>query len=338
MAMPIVLMETSLPNPLVPILSGAYGPRLVALASIVVAVCAISFVIPQFSSPQNMTNVLRGTSILAIVACGQMLVMIVGGLDLSIGACMALCSVLSSTVMVWIGTHVPDFPGLAIAGGVTAALGCGLVVGLINGGCVAHLSLPPLVVTLGSTSVASGIAFMLTNGIPIYGLPATFVESLGRTLHLGLPNAVWVAIVIVVALVLLQRHTSYGPRLTATGDNLHSAKVSGIATHRYIVSAYVCSSLFASLASLLLTAQIGSGQSSIGERIAVESIAAAVIGGVSIRGGYGRPEHVVAGTLLLILVGNIMDLLQMNSRLQMVILGLLVIMVAGVSAYRARRA
>jgi ribose transport system permease protein len=291
---------------------------------------------PHFVSGQNITNILRGASLLLIVACGQMLVMIVGGLDLSIGACMALCSVVSSIVMVRTGAALPDNPLLAITCGVSAGLGAGLVIGLVNGLCVAVLKIPSLIVTLGMMSVAGGLALMLTNGVPVYGLPEIFVQVVGRSAPAGLPGAVWVAALIVIVLVALQRHSSCGPRLLATGDNLHAARVSGISVGRYIVGTYVCSSLFAALASLLLTAQIGSGQASIGDMLSLKSIAAAVIGGVSIRGGYGRPEHVAAGTLFLLVINNIMDLLQVNSRLQMILLGLFVVLVAGVGVVRAR--
>ncbi len=300
-------------------------------------IVCIAFADSRFVSAQNLVNVLRGASLLLIVACGQMLVMIVGGLDLSIGACMALCSVVSSLVMLRIGALFPNEPILAAMGGIGAALACGLVIGLVNGLCVARLKIPSLIVTLGMTSVAGGIALVMTNGVPVYGLPDIFVEGIGRTLLVGLPNAVWVAALVVLVLVFLQRDSRHGPRLIATGDNLHAARVSGIAVDAYIVAAYVCSSLFAAIASLLLTAQIGSGQSSIGDRLALESIAAAVIGGVSIRGGYGRPEHVAAGTFFLLILNNVMDLLEVNSRLQMILLGLFVVLVAGFGVVRARR-
>ncbi len=300
-------------------------------------IVSIAFADPRFVSAQNLINVLRGASLLLIVACGQMLVMIVGGLDLSIGACMALCSVVSSLVMVWIGGIFPNEPFLAAIGGVGSALGCGLLIGLANGLCVARLKIPSLIVTLGMASVASGFALMMTNGVPVYGLPEMFVVGVGRTLHGGLPNAVWIAALIVIALVLAQRHSHHGPRLLATGDNLHAARVSGIAVDRYVVAAYICSSLFAAIASLLLTAQIGSGQSSIGDRLTLESIAAAVIGGVGIRGGSGRPEYVAAGTFFLLILNNVMDLLEVNSRLQMILLGHFVVFVAGLGVLRARR-
>lgn len=316
-------------------------PQLASRAAMLLLLAAllaiVVFLEPRFVSGQNVINILRGASLLLIVACGQMLVMVVGGLDLSIGACMALCSVVSSIVMVRTGAAFPNNPSLTIACGVAAGLGAGLAIGLVNGVCVAMLKIPSLIVTLGMMSVAGGFALMLTNGVPIYGLPDIFVQAVGRSLPAGLPNSVWVAAWIVIVLVVLQRHSSYGPRLLATGDNLHAARVSGIAVGRYVVGAYVCSSLFAAIASLLLTAQIGSGQASIGDLLSLESIAAAVIGGVSIRGGYGRPEHVAAGTFFLLVLYNIMDLLEVNSRLQMILLGLFVVLVAGIGVVRARR-
>jgi ribose transport system permease protein len=311
--------------------------NLVVLAALALVILFLVFTERNFLSAQNITNVLRGASFLMIVAAGQMLVMIVGGLDLSIGACMALSSVISATVMVNVVAVHPDSQAFAFLAGVASALLCGVVLGLVNGVCVAVLQIPSLIVTLGVSSVASGLALLLTSGLPIYGLPAHVVEDIGRTSYLGLPCAVWVAFALVAGLVVLQRFTHHGARLLATGGNEHAAIVSGISTRGYLLAAYVCSSVFASFAALLLTAQIGSGQSSIGDRLTLESIAAAVIGGVSIRGGSGKPERVAAAALFLLVLNNVMDLLRIDSKSQMIWLGAFVLIAAGAGVINGRR-
>ncbi|WFU38108.1 ABC transporter permease [Bradyrhizobium sp. CB82] len=299
-------------------------------ALLVLLVTGMAAVDPQFYGIINILNILRNASLLAIVASGQALVIVAGGFDLSVGAVVALASVVTAKTMATTAAAFPGNTALIIASGVAAGLGCGIVVGLINGFCVAKLKVSGFVVTLGTMSATAGVGLMITNGIPVYGMPDTFVKGFGRAQAFGLPTAVHVALIVILVMVFAQRRTLFGRYVYAIGGNVDAAVVSGVSIQRHIVGTYVVSSALAALAGILLTAQVGSGQASFGgDRMMLQSIAAAVIGGVSLRGGVGRVEIVAISALFLTILANALNLLHVDSRLQPVFLG--VIMVAAVA-------
>ncbi len=297
---------------------------LIAVIAIMVATT------PTFYGTVNILNILRNAAFLAMVAAGQALVLIAGGFDLSVGATIALASVIAAKVMAWTAIAAPGQTALAIAAGTFAGLGCGLVVGLVNGLCVARLKITGFVVTLGTMSATLGVALIITNGIPVYGMPVPFVQQFGRAQWLDLPSAVYVALVTIVVMIFIQRRTLLGRYIYAIGGNPEAAIVSGVSIQAYQVSTYVISGVLAAATGLLLTAQVGSGQASFGgDRMMLQSIAAAVIGGVSLRGGIGRIETVAVSALFLTILTNALNLLRVDSRLQPVFLGF--IMVAAVA-------
>ncbi|MBR1150347.1 ABC transporter permease [Bradyrhizobium sp. JYMT SZCCT0428] len=299
-------------------------------ALLVALVAGMSAIDPQFYGILNILNILRNASFLAIVACGQALVIIAGGFDLSVGAVVALASVVTAKTMAAAAAAFPGNNALIIASGVAAGLGCGLLVGLVNGFCVAKLKVSGFVVTLGTMSATAGVGLMITSGIPVYGMPEAFVKGFGRAQVFGLPTAVYLALAVILVTMFAQRRTLFGRYVYAIGGNVDAAVVSGVSIQRHIVGTYVLSSVLAALAGILLTAQVGSGQASFGgDRMMLQSIAAAVIGGVSLRGGVGRVEIVAISALFLTILGNALNLLHIDSRLQPVFLG--VIMVAAVA-------
>jgi len=302
-------------------------------AAIVVIAVVLAYIEPRFLSGQNLLNVLRGAALLMIVAVGQMLVLISRGFDLSVGAVMALASVVSASTMAALGESLS--PGMTSLLGILAGLGAGLLVGLCNGFCVAVLRITPFMVTLATASISGGVALLLTNGIPIYGLPKAFI-ALGRGSWLGLPAAVYAAAIVVALTIYIQRRTALGVHLYAIGGNPHAARVSGLPVLRAQIGVYVASSLLAALAALLLTAQLGSGQGSLGEGMALKSIGAAVIAGVSLQGGVGLAHRVAVGALFMLLLNNAMDLLRIESKAQTIVMGLFIVLVVAVDAYRAK--
>jgi ribose transport system permease protein len=276
---------------------------------------------PRFLAGTNIINVLRNASFLIIAASGQMLVLIVGGFDLSIGAVIALTSVVSASVMAGLPAAGMHGPFVISALGVLAGLGCGLAVGLANALAVAVLRVPPFMATLGTASIADGMGLLLTNGIPVYGMPDGYVALLGRGIVLGLPIALYAATVVVASLWCVLNLTRVGRYIYASGSNLMAATVSGINTRMMLLTAYILSSLLGSVTGLLLTAEIGSGQATTGESLMLESLAAAVLGGVSLRGGVGRVEVVALGAIFLLTLTNAMDLTRVDTRLQLIVLG-----------------
>jgi ribose transport system permease protein len=304
---------------------------------LVILVGVLALFVPHFLAVQNIFNVLRSSSYLVIISAGQMLVLIVGGFDLSVGAVVALTSVTSAMAMASLKTTLPGHPGLIILIGVLAGLASGLGVGLVNGACVAFLQISPFMVTLGTLSIATGFALLLTNGIPVYGMPKVYVDGFGRGLWLNLPTAVYLAAAIVALVWVMQHFTRMGRYLFAIGGNLQAAVVSGVRTKTYLILAYVICSLLASVSGLALTAQIGSGQAVINAQLTLESIAAAVIAGVSLKGGVGRVELVTLGAFFLLILTDAMDLLKIDPRVQTIFLGVIVVLAVATDEMARRR-
>ncbi len=318
---------TSLPRP-------AFSDRLsrhlgvVGLIPILLVLLVAGMVVvePRFYSLANLFNILRNTSFLAVVACGQMLVMIVGGMDLSVGATAALASVVAAKVM----ANAVDAQGIGPTGaillGTFVSLACGAAVGLFNGLCSTLLRVPSLIVTLGTLSIVSGITLVMTSGIPVYGMPQDFMSGFGRAFWWGLPALAYVAVGLVGAVWLMQRKTVLGMHIYAIGGNPLAAAVSGIPTRTYVVVTFVICAMLASVTGLLITAQMGSGQTNLGgDRLMLLSIAAAVIGGTSLRGGIGRAEMVALSALFLSTLTNALNLLRINSKKELVVLGFLLL-------------
>lgn len=291
-----------------------------------IAVVVFTLLSDKFLSLQNLVNVGRQSVYLILVSLGQMLVLISGGFDLSVGTVIALSSVISATVMVAMAPIFPEAIWLAIAIGALAGFGAALVVGGINGIGVAIFEVSPFIMTLGVSSVGAGLALFLTGGIPVSGLPFAFGNVFGFGRLWGIPVPVIVAILCIVIMWICMARTRLGAQVYAVGGNIKAAHLSAINTKRTLMMAYILCSLIAALTGLLLTARVESGEANLGGTIALESIAACVIAGVSLRGGLGRVENVVLGGFFIILVQNGMNLAQVSSYMQMVLLGTLLIL------------
>ncbi len=304
---------------------------------LIVLVAVIALIEPRFLRPSNIFNVLRNASFLAIVSAGQMLVLIVGGFDLSVGAVVALTSIVTATAMAALMQVMPEAVTLVIFLGVGAGILAGAGVGLVNGLCVAFLRVSPFMVTLGMLSIASGIALYYTTGIPVYGMPREFTKEFGRAFILGLPAAIFIALALIAAVYFVQRRTKLGRYIYAIGGNMQAARVSGVPVNFYLISAYVLCSALAAVTGVLLTARIGSGQATMGSTLMLESIAAAVIGGVSLRGGIGRVEMVALSALFLSVISNGMNLVRIDSKIQTLVLGVVLILAVAFEQWNERR-
>jgi ribose/xylose/arabinose/galactoside ABC-type transport system permease subunit len=330
--------DDALPIPLFERIFRSYSAAGFLPVLLTVLLVAFALFIPNFVAVQNLLNVLRSSSYLVIIAAGQMLVLIVGGFDLSQGAVVALTSVTSALVMVAFKDTFANEPGLIILLGVLAGLGCGAIVGLVNGMCVAFLRISPFMVTLGTMSIATGFALLLTSGIPVYGMPKSYVEDFGRGLWLDLPTAFYLAAAVVAVIWVIQNYTRMGRYILAIGGNMQAAIVSGVPAKTYLILSYVICSVLASVSGLAFTAQLGSGQAVINAQLTLESIAAAVIAGVSIKGGIGRVEMVALGAILLLTLTDAMDLLRIDPRIQAIFLGIIVVLAVALDELSQRRA
>jgi ribose/xylose/arabinose/galactoside ABC-type transport system permease subunit len=266
----------------------------------------------RFYGTANLTNVLRQSTYLIIVTLGQALVLISGGFDLSVGAVIAVTSVVSARYM---SSHYAGI-GLLV----------GTVFGLVNGIGVARFKVSPFIMTLGMASVGTGFALYYTGGSPVSGMPPLFTREIGTGRWFEIPVPVYAAIVAMILVLFLVGSTSWGRYLYAIGGNTKAAYLSGIPVGVYTASVYVMCSLLAAVAGLLLTARTSSGEPNLGGQYPLESITAAVIGGISLRGGEGRIIGAVLGALFITILTNGMNLIRMESYFQTMAIGVILIL------------
>lgn len=291
----------------------------------VATVMLFSLETSRFLSIDNLTNVARQSVYLLIVSLGQLIVLITGGLDLSVGTVVSLTSVTSATTMAATYAAFPSMPLLALAAGLGTGLTIGAVVGLGNGIGVTWLRISPFMMTLGMSSVLFGVTLFVSSGAPIYGLPPLLGEIFGFGELLGIPIPAIVAAILVVATYVALEWTRFGRYIYATGGNARAAALSGIRTWRVLLAAFMLSAVLSALSGLLLTARLGTGEANLGKSLPLESIAACVIAGVTLAGGQGRALNVVLGTLLIMLVQNGLNLMQVGAYAQTMATGAILI-------------
>ncbi len=307
---------------------------------VVLVICVVVFQMgnPRFLSSANMLNMLQQGVFLMLIAFGQMLVLLAGGFDLSVGAVVALTSIVSAQVMVAVSVAYPDAPGLAIAAGFLATLVVGVLCGLVNGFGVAVLKVNAFIVTLATASIFHGVTLVISQGLQVSGLPRDFVYGIGSGFFLGLPVSVFLAIPALAVVYLLVRHMRFGRYIYAIGSNLRSAVVAGVGINRYLMACYVLCATITAFAGWLLTARVSSGEPMLGGEFPLNSIAAAVIGGCSLRGGEGTPVGVFMGVVFITVLANGMDLLRIGSNYQMIVLGVVLVGAVVLDRYRLANA
>jgi ribose transport system permease protein len=292
---------------------------------LLIAIVVFAMLSSRFYGIENIKNVLRQSSYLTMVAMGQMLALLTGGFDLSVGTILALTSVVGAMAMASMYATFPDAVLLCVVVGMLAGIGAGALIGIVNGAGVS-LGVSPFMMTLGMLSVGFGIALYLTGGVPVYGMPKEFGKILGFGQLFGfLAAPVIVTIALIVVMYVLLNWTRMGRYLYAIGGNLKASTLSGINTRLYLFLAYVLCGTITAISGIMLTARLETGEANIGATMPLESIAACVIGGVSLRGGTGRLSNVVLGAIFIGLVQNGMNLARIESYLQIVVIGILLI-------------
>lgn len=293
---------------------------------LLIAMVTFTLLSGNFLTVDNLLNVARQSTYLMIVAMGQMLALLTGGFDLSVGVIIAVTSVITAMVMAWAYQTWPDMPILAITIGCLAGLAVGTLIGCINGLGVAFGNVSPFMMTLGMSSVGFGFALYLTGGAPVYGMPESFSNIFGFGRIFGVPTPVVITLVIAIAVWFFLNRTVGGRYFYAVGGNEKAARLSGINTKLVYLNTYVICAALAAISGLLLTARLETGEANIGAALPLESIAACVIAGVSLRGGVGRLPSVVMGALFIGLIQNGMNLARVESYLQTVVIGMLLIL------------
>ncbi|MHB1336750.1 MAG: ABC transporter permease [Candidatus Humimicrobiaceae bacterium] len=292
-----------------------------------VMVLVMTFISRDFLTLQNLINLFASESSRGLLAIGVGLVIISGGIDLSIGAIMALTSVMTASLVqqatyasrLWV-----DLPFIPVYIAVLAGLACGVIVGIVNGLVIAHTKTPPFIATLGTMLIVKGLAFMYTNAFPVPMLRDDF-KIIGQGKLLGIPYIIIIFIGILVIAWILLNYTRWGNNIYAIGGNENAAIVAGVNVKKNIITVYVWSGVLAAIAGLLLTAKSGSGIATVGQNYEFDAIAAAIVGGLSFSGGIGKISGIFAGIFILGILNNGLLLLGVSPYLQQVIKGVIII-------------
>jgi ribose/xylose/arabinose/galactoside ABC-type transport system permease subunit len=271
----------------------------------------------RFLSPLNLTNILVQSSIMAVIALGMTFVIIGGGFDLSVGSTVALSGCIGALVMVKAGLVL----------GIVAGIAAGVLVGLINGLVIALLGVNAFITTLGTMVLVRGVVFLITAGAPVgdEGLPSSFVAF-------GSEPAV-----LLVLLSWVMHNTPHGRRIYAVGGGRDASYLSGIPVQRVIASTYVWCGTLAGIAGVMLAARLQSGQPTAGEFYELTAIAAVVLGGAALHGGEGTLYKSVIGVFIMVVLGNSLNLLNVDSYWQRVAVGTVIIAAAAADRLRWRR-
>ena len=296
-------------------------PRINVQALGIFGAAAIIFIIfgllsPAFLTVGNLRDIAVAASINAIIGLGVTFVIITGGIDLSVGSIASLVGIVAATVMVTGGVN----PFLALLIGVIVGLTCGAANGLL----ITRLKLPPFIATLGTMSVFQGLAYVTTDGKPVYNIPPEFVLMLNSYVG-GVPVMVVIVAVVGFLCWLLLRRTVFGENVIAVGGSEETAWLSGIRVNRVKVAVYALSGGLAGLAGLILVARINAAQTEGGSPYLLTAIAAAVIGGANLMGGEGRIAGTLVGALILGALTNGLVLLNVPSFYEQIVTGLVVI-------------
>jgi len=293
-----------------------YGIFLVLL----ILIAFFSLTSSAFLVPSNLFNVARQISMLGIASVGMAFVLLLGGIDLSIGSQITLVNIVAAWLMVKGGIN----PLLA----ALIAIGMSTTIGFINGWIIANINMPPLIVTLCSMTILEGIAYIICGGIPIFGFPSSFTV-LGQGYIGPIPIPVVVMVIILAIGSFILNKTYFGRYFYAVGGNEEASNLSGINVKRVKYLAYSLSGLFSGIAGIVMLSRTNSGQALAGKGFEFDVLTAVVLGGVSAIGGYGKISNVVAGVLIIGVLSNGLVLLNVSQYVQMVTKGLVLLIAVG---------
>ncbi len=276
------------------------------LGAIIAACVFLSFATDAFLTGRNLYNITRNVTFVAIIALGMTIVIIAGGIDLSVGSVLCLCSMVLATTM---------HSGQPIHVGIAAAVGAALVIGAFNGYLIAYLGFPSFVVTLGMLSIARSLAMVLSNNTVVYefGPDHQKLLALGGGATFGIANPVLYMIVLALIVGFVLRWTRYGRWIFAIGGNEKAATLTGIPVRAIKMSVYMVSSLSAGIAGIVMTGWLGAVTTNLGTGMELQVIAAAVIGGANLAGGVGTAFGALVGAALIEIIRNSLGLLGINA-------------------------
>jgi ribose transport system permease protein len=284
----------------------------------------VQLVNPIFFTLNNINNLLRQTGFVFISGIGMTLVLIAGGIDLSVGSVLALGCVMVGIFMVQMG--IPVWAAILLA------LIIGAIIGIVNGIIIVKFKTPPMIMTLGMMFMARGLVYISTKGLPIYPMPKNF-QAIEQSNPLGIPTIVWLCIFLCIVFHIVLTKTSFGRAAYAIGGNVEAAKLSGISISGITVAAYMISGIMASLTGIMMGSRLGSAQPSVGTGQEMIVIAACIVGGTSTFGGRGTILGTAIGAFFMNMLTNSMTLMHIDIYYQNLVVGAVLIIAVILDQY-----
>lgn len=304
-----------------------FKENLAILVAFIILCVGLSIATPAFFTKDNILNVLRQVATNSNLAIGLTMAIIIGGIDLSVGAILAFSGLLCAS-------FISDGMNLGLA--VLLAFTLGALFGLLNGLIIAYTNMPPFVVTLATQNIARGIVNVYANGQPISAMNPVF-NFLGVGYFLGIPLPVIYSFVLLAVMILILGRSKFGRQLYAVGGNEEAARFSGINIKKVKIIVYTLCGALASFSGIILAARMYSGQPTAGDGFELDAIAASVLGGVSFSGGVGKLGGTIIGVLVLGVLTNGLNLLNINSFWQYIIKGIIILLAVYLDILKKRR-
>ena len=302
--------------------------RFIPFASLIALCVIIAVLTPKFLSTGNLGSVARQTAVITIMAMGMTMVMVSGGIDLSVGSIMALAGVAGAFAL---ASGAPTMVGIA------ASIAAGAICGLANGAAITTLRIPPFIVTLGAMGIYRGIVLLITDGKAVVGLPSKFGYLAEGNLLGLIPVPLVIVVAIALAIHFLLSRTRLGRYCYAIGSNVEAARYAGVRVARCQIIFYLILGALAGLAGAIEAARLVTGQPTAGEGYELRVIAAVVIGGGSLSGGQGTVIGTIIGALIMGVLANGANLLGIPAFTQQIIIGAIIILAVTFDEFQRRR-
>lgn len=301
--------------------------RLLPFLSLIILFVALAIASPHFLTQTNLSSVVRQTAVINIMALGMTMIIVIGGIDLSVGAILAMGGLLGTMAME---------KGLSIPAGVLVGVLTGLVCGLSNGLMITRLRIAPFIVTLGTLGIFRGVTLIISNGLPVHRIPQQF-SYLGEGNLLGVPFVLWILVTCALLTHVVLEHTRLGRYTFAIGSNREAAVFAGIPVKFHTTAVYAIGGMLTGLAGMIEASRLMTGQPTAGQGYELQAIAAVVIGGGSLQGGEGGVIGTLIGAFIMGLLSNGSDLLGVSPYLQQAIIGAVIILAVTLDELRKRR-
>ncbi len=308
-----------------------------SVIALLVMCIVLSFLSDRFLTGENTWNVMRQISVNVIISVGMTLVILTGGIDLSVGSILALAGAVTAGMLKF-GAEFTDmnvYIGFTLLGALVGGTLVGTVLGWFNGITITRFKVPPFVATLAMLTIARGLTMLWTGGFPITGLGDN-MAFIGTGWFLGIPMPVWISAIIVLMAVVLTNKTTLGRHIYAIGGNETAARLSGIKIKKVKVIVYSIAGALAGIGGIIVTSRLDSAQPNAGLSFELDSIAAVVIGGTSLSGGKGTILGTVQGALIIGILNNGLVLLNVSPFWQQVIKGFVILLAVVIEKFNSK--